>query len=131
MELKLDKVYSNTSPYPLYFTVLTIQRMKYCNFELRNRLLNQVANTKPNYSCVNFWREPDEQEHLEDVLSWIKSERYAYGFNSAMGDKNIMFRGFPLDESCWYQIEHQQKYWHTTRESRRRFWGDDNDFEGI
>jgi len=111
--------------------LLTIQRMKYCNFELRNRLLNQVANTKPNYSCVNFWREPDEQEHLEDVLSWIKSERYAYGFNSAMGDKNIMFRGFPLDESCWYQIEHQQKYWHTTRESRRRFWGDDNDFEGI
>merc|ERR1711994_1019427 len=70
--------------------LLTIQRMKYCNSALRTRLLNQTANTKPNFSCVNFWREPDEQEHLEDVVSWIKSQRYAPGYNSAMGDKNIL-----------------------------------------
>ena len=111
--------------------LLTIQRMKYCNSALRTRLLNQTANTKPNFSCVNFWREPDEQEHLEDVVSWIKSQRYAPGYNSAMGDKNILFRGFPWQESSWYQNEKAQVYWPTTREARRTFWLDDNDFEGI
>merc|ERR1712241_1258 len=111
--------------------LLTIQRMKYCNSALRTRLLNQTANTKPNFSCVNFWREPDEQEHLEDVVSWIKSQRYAPGYNSATGDKNILFRGFPWQESSWYQNEKAQVYWHTTREARRTFWLDDNDFEGI
>jgi len=111
--------------------LLTIQREKYCNSEQRTLLLNQVANTKANWKCVHFYQDPTEQEHLEEVLRWIKSYRYAYGYNADMGDKNITFRAFPFYEGVWKQNEKEQMYWQSEADARRKILGNTDDWEGI
>jgi len=109
----------------------TIAREKYCNAMQRNSLFMQMGNIKRNYSCVHLWKEPDEQEQMENVLYWIKSERYAPGYNADMGDKNLLFRGFPFSPSELYTWERQNRYWVTTIEGRSKFWGDTNDEPGM
>jgi len=111
--------------------LLTEQRIKYCNFDERTRVKMQFGNTVDNWKPVHLFREPHEQKHLDSVLQWIKSQRYAFGYNAAMGDKNILFRGFPFSEPVYPNAEKEQTYWKNTLPARSRFWGDDNDWEGM
>jgi len=108
-----------------------MMRERYCNSTQRNRLFQQLLNVPRNFKCVNLWKEPQEQEQLEDALFWIKSERYAPGFNASMGDKNILFRGFPFNPNDVVEWERKNRYWHTTRWARGKFWFDSNDEEGF
>ena len=108
-----------------------MQREKYCGSQERTLLLNSVANTKTNWKCVHFYKDPAEQEHLEEVLRWIKSLRYAWSYNAHMGDKNITFRAFPWYEGSWKQNEKEQMYWLSEADSRRRVLGNSDDWEGI
>ena len=77
------------------------------------------------YSCVNLWKSPDEQEQMEDVVYWVKSERYAPGFNPDMGDKNIVLRDFPFMPSDVESVERANQWFFNTRASRTRFWWHD------
>merc|ERR1712018_920202 len=104
-----------------------IQRQRYCNSFERDQLFRQLGNTKRNYSCVHLWREPHEQEHLESALFWIKSERYEPGFNTAMGDKNLLFRGFPFGPNHLYSDERRNRYWQQTTHARPKYWGNSED----
>lgn len=106
-------------------------RQKYCNATQRNNLFNQMRNTKSNFSCVHLYKEPHEQEQLEDAMHWIKSERYAPGFNASMGDKNILFRGFPFSPNELYTAERKNRYWMSQRWARNKTWFDSNDEEGY
>lgn len=107
-----------------------MKREQYCNSTLRDQLFRQIGMTKRNYSCVHLWREPHEQEHLENALFWIKSERYAPGFNTAMGDKNLLFKGFPFGPNDLYTFERWNRYWVQTKAARPKIWGD-ADEEGF
>ena len=115
----------------LIFAVLNIARFDYCNYMERMQILRQVWNTKINWKPVHLFRDPAEQKHLEDVLWWVKSQRYAFGYNAAMGDKNIYFKGFPFNEPLYPLIEKEQRVWANTRAPRRKFWLDDNDWDGM
>lgn len=106
-------------------------REEFCNSLKRDQIYRQMGNTKRNYSCVHLWREPHEQEQLEDALYWIKSERYAVGYNTSMGDKNLLFRGFPFSPNDLYTWNRRNRYWDQTREPRPKIWGDSGDEEGF
>lgn len=108
-----------------------IMRERYCNATNRDQLFRQIGNTNRSIHAVHLWKEPNEQEHLEDVMMWIKSERYAPGFNASMGDTNILLRGFPFWPNDLYSWERQNRYWTTHRWARGKFWGDDGDEEGF
>ena len=111
--------------------MINIERFKFCNHHERHQVLNQLRNTKMNWKPVHLYRDPAEQEHLEDVLKWVKSQRFAFGFNAAMGDKNIVFRGFPFDEPMYPGTEKEQRVWVNKRGARPKFSLDDNDWEGY
>jgi len=111
--------------------LINIERFKFCNHHERHQVLNQLRNTKMNWKPVHLYRDPAEQEHLEDVLKWVKSQRFAFGFNAAMGDKNIVFRGFPFDEPMYPGTEKEQRVWVNKRGARPKFSLDDNDWEGY
>jgi len=108
-----------------------VARQKYCRADNRERLYSQCGTTKRNYSCVNLFKEPEEQIALEEVLYWIKSFRYAADFNPPMGDKNLLFRGFPFVPNSLKSVENQNRFWCTTAHSRRKIWGDSTDVEGF
>lgn len=108
-----------------------VARLRYCNALERNGLFKQLTNTKTNYRCVNLFFDPSEQLHLENVLHWIKSERYAPGYNAAMGDKNILFRGFPFSPNDLKMWENKNRFWWSTRTSRAWTWGDTEDEPGM
>ena len=80
---------------------------------------------------MHFYKDPAEQEHLEEVLRWIKSYRYAWSYNAHMGDKNITFRCFPGYEGVWKQNEMEQMYWVSEADSRRKYLGNADDWDGI
>jgi len=97
-----------------------VKRFQYCNKSERNGLFMQIGNLPRMYSCVNLWKEPDEVEQLEDVLCWIKSERYAHGYNPGMGDKNVMFRNFPFSPDDLESGERANRWAWMTRPVRRK-----------
>jgi len=48
-----------------------------------------------------------------------------------MGDKNLLFRGFPFVPNSLKSVENQNRFWCTTAHSRRKIWGDSTDVEGF
>jgi len=105
-----------------------IARQRYCNKHERTKLFQQMGNVGRQYGCVHLWKEPDEQQQLEDVMAWIKSERYKPGYNPQMGDKNILFRGFPFSDCDLHTIENANRYWVSTRGvTYKKSWFDKED----
>ena len=103
----------------------SVARFKYCNATQRNSLFKNVGNLPRMYSCVHLWKDPHEVENMEEVLYWIKSERYAPGFNPDMGDKNLLFRSFPFAPCDHESNERKNRWAQSTRPSRARwFYGD-------
>merc|ERR1712038_1389164 len=106
----------------------SVARFKYCNNMQRILLCQNVSNQRI-LSCVNLWFDPAEVEHRENILNFIKSSRFQYGYNYPMGDKNIMFRGFPFVPKNLESNEKTNR-WMTNRGLTRPQWWF-GDYEGI
>ena len=106
----------------------SIARYQYCNLLQRILLCQNVSNQRI-LSCVNLWFDPEEVEHRENILNFIKSSRFQYGYNYAMGDKNIMFRNFPFPPGALESNEKCNR-WMTNRGLTRPQWWY-GDYEGI
>ena len=113
-----------------FFVGFAVQRLEYCNQKLRARLLANLGNeSMSGIKASNLWYEPDEVEARDNVLSWIKSMRYAPGFNEAMGDTNLLFKNFPFLPSKRKMWERTNRAWTTQRWSRPKHYSDQ--FAGI
>ena len=106
----------------------SIARYQYCNLQKRILLCQNIANQRI-LSCVNLWFDPEEVEHRENILNFIKSSRFQYGYNYPMGDKNILFRGFPFQPKNLESNEKTNR-WMTNRGLTRPQWWY-GDYEGI